>query len=260
MMFDLFCAECRRQYLLGAGSLHGFQNLAPGVILLELVCARGHNLVLMTGRCLPGASMIRRSRTLEPAYPGGEPMHSGEIGTEIAPALAVGADPAMRWAVERVDQLLRRTCDLARALTRAEQAALKLAVDGAPELTRKYFSLGARYAAWRDYQVDPEGLGLHGLDIPAGKAIRLTQAEVEAHPAWLAFGDQADSHPPLRGWLATPVCGNGGRKYGLLQLSDKIGGADFDDRDEELVLQLVAVVGTALDAVREAHAHARPAG
>jgi hypothetical protein len=53
MMFDLFCAECCRQYLLGAGGLHGFQNLAPGVIFLELVCARGHNLVLMTGRAFP---------------------------------------------------------------------------------------------------------------------------------------------------------------------------------------------------------------
>jgi GAF domain-containing protein len=186
-------------------------------------------------------------------------MHSGEIGTEIAPARAVGADPAMRWGVERVDQLLRRTCDLARALTGAEQAALKLAVDGAPELTRKYFSLGARYAAWRDYQVDPEGLGLHGLDIPAGEAIRLTQAEVEAHPAWLAFGDQADSHPPLHGWLAAPVCGDGGRTYGLLQLSDKASGADFDDHDEELILELVSVVGAALDAVGEAHAQGRAA-
>lgn len=180
-------------------------------------------------------------------------MHSGEVGTEIASALAVGADSETRWAVDRVDELLRGTCELARALTGAEQAALKLDVEGAPELTRKYFSLSAAYAAWRDYQVDPQGLGLHGLDIPAGQVVRLTQAEVEAHPAWLAFGDQTESHPPLRGWLATPVCSDGGRKYGLLQLSDKTGGADFDERDEELILQLVAVVGAALDAVREAH-------
>jgi hypothetical protein len=46
-----------------------------------------------------------------------------------------------------------------------------------------------------------------------------------------AFGDQAESHPPLRGWLAAPVCGDGGRKYGLLQLSDKAGDADFDERE-----------------------------
>ena len=57
--------------------------------------------------------------------------------------------------------------------------------------------------------------------------VRLTQAEVEAHPAWGGFGDLADTHPPMRGWLATEVCGADGRRYGLLQLSDKAEGADF---------------------------------
>jgi hypothetical protein len=38
MMFDLFCARCRRHYLLGARGLHNLHNLAPGMILLELVC------------------------------------------------------------------------------------------------------------------------------------------------------------------------------------------------------------------------------
>jgi hypothetical protein len=54
------------------------------------------------------------------------------------------------------------------------------------------------------------------------------------------------------------VCGDGGRRYGLLQLSDKAGDADFNER-EELILALVSVVGAALDAVREAHAHGGPA-
>lgn len=182
-------------------------------------------------------------------------MHKGEVGTEIAPALAVGADAAALRTAERVDELLRRTCDLARALTRAEQAALNLSVDDDPESTRKYFSLGAGYAPWRDYRTEPRGLGLHAITVPAGTAIRLTQAEVEAHPEWRGFGDEAPHHPPFRGWLAAPVCGDGGRRYGLLQLSDKANGADFDERDEELVLELVAVVGAALDAVRAAHTH-----
>jgi GAF domain-containing protein len=181
-------------------------------------------------------------------------MHRGEVGTEIATALAVGADPAASQVADRVDELLRRTCDLARALTGAERAALKLCVDDDPTQTRKYFSLGPEYGRWRDYRADPRGLGLHGIEIPPGQAIRLTQAEVEAHPAWTAFGDQAQYHPPLRGWLAASVCGEGGRTYGLLQLSDKADGADFDERDEELVVELVGVVGAALDALRAAHA------
>lgn len=59
-------------------------------------------------------------------------------------------------------------------------------------------------------------------------------------------------HPPLRGWPATPVCGDDGRSYGLLQLSDKSGGADFTAEDEERIRELAAFAGAALDAFRAA--------
>ena len=108
---------------------------------------------------------------------------------------------------------------------------MKLWVDEDATQARKYFSLGAKYSAYRDYRVDPQGFGLHGLEIPPGEVIRLTQAEVDAHPRWTAFGDQAGQHPPMRGWLATAVCGEGGRRYGLLQLSDKADGTDFTEDD-----------------------------
>jgi hypothetical protein len=174
----------------------------------------------------------------------------GEVGTEIAPIVdAAGAQEAL---AERVDALLRRTCRLARALTGAEQAALKLWVDGDASRARKYFSLSERYAAYRDYRVDPAGRGLHGIEIPPGEVIRLTQAEVEAHPAWQAFGNQAGKHPPMRGWLATAVCGEDGRRYGLLQLSDKQGGLGFTDEDGDRIRELAALVGETLDALRAA--------
>ena len=99
---------------------------------------------------------------------------------------------------------------------------------------------------------NPAGVGLHGLEIPPDEVIRLTQAEVEAHPAWQAFGDQAGKHPPLRGWLATAVCGENGRRYGLLQLSDKQGDADFTEDDSESIRELAALVGDTLDALRAA--------
>lgn len=49
MIFDLYCARCHRRYLLGARGLHNLHNLAPGVILLELICPHGHPTVVMTG-------------------------------------------------------------------------------------------------------------------------------------------------------------------------------------------------------------------
>lgn len=173
--------------------------------------------------------------------------HVGDVGTEIAPETV--DDPAL---AARLDDLLHRTCQLARALTGARQAALKVDLDGDGVSARKFFNLAPEYDRWRDYRADPRGLGLHGLALTPGDVVRLTQAEVEAHPAWRAFGDQAGAHPPMRGWLATAVCREDGAPYGLLQLSDKRDGADFTAVDGELLVELAAFAGAALDALRAA--------
>jgi GAF domain-containing protein len=174
-------------------------------------------------------------------------MHAGDVGTEFAPE--VTDDPEL---ATRLDDLLHRTCGLARALAGAEQAALGVDLDGDGRAARKFFNLSERYARWRDYRVAPRGLGLHGLQLEPGQVIRLTQQEVEAHPAWTGFGDQAAGHPPMRGWLAAAVCGEDGRAYGLLQLSDKSDGGEFTEEDEENLRELAAFAGATLDALRAA--------
>lgn len=175
-------------------------------------------------------------------------MQHGEVGIEIAPVLdAQAADTELAG---HVDRLLRRTCAVARALTGAEQAALKLWVDEDPAKARKYFSLSERYDAYREFRVNPRGFGLHGMTIPPGEVVRLTETEVEGHPLYQHFGDLRDQHPPMRGWLATSICGDDGRAYGLLQLSDKRDGRDFDENDEVHIRELAALVGETLDALR----------
>jgi len=182
-------------------------------------------------------------------------MHTGEVGIEIAPHL-VAADADATLA-ERVDALLRRTCSIARALTGAEQAALKLWVDEDASKARKYFSLSEKYERWRDFRIDPRGFGLHGIAIPPGEVMRLTEDEVVNHPQFRNFEPVTADHPPMRGWLATSVCGEDGRSYGLLQLSDKGDGRDFDEADERHVRELAALVGETLDALRAAASVAR---
>jgi hypothetical protein len=177
-------------------------------------------------------------------------MATRDVVTPIAPD--IDGDEQLAGPL---DDLLRRTCDLARALTGAEQAALKVDLAGDGRAVRKWFSLSPRYEQWRGYRVDPRGLGLHGIELARGEVVRLTQAEVESHPAWRAFGDQAASHPPLRGWLAVAVYGDDGHIHGLLQLSDKTGGKDFSADDGERVLELAEFAGAMLDALRQA---ARP--
>jgi GAF domain-containing protein len=175
-------------------------------------------------------------------------MHTGEVGIEITPILdAPSLEP--KFAAQ-LDALLRRTCHIARALTGAEQAALKLRVGEDPSQARKYFSLSEKYAEFRDFRVDPQGFGLHAMTIPPGEVVRLTEAQVLSHPLYQGFGPFADAHPPMRGWLATNVCGDDGRIYGLLQLSDKSGGRDFDESDETNIHELAALIGEALDAIR----------
>jgi GAF domain-containing protein len=173
--------------------------------------------------------------------------HVGDVGIEITPAIP--DDPQL---ASRIDDLLHRTCHLARALTGAEQAALKVDLDDDSDAARKFFNLSERYERWHDYRVDPRGFGLHGLALAPGEVVRLTQDEVQAHPAWRAFGSQADHHPPMRGWLATPVCSEDARPYGLLQLSDKSGGADFTADDADNIRELAAFAGATLDALRAA--------
>ena len=175
-------------------------------------------------------------------------MQTGEVGIEITPILDASSVES-KFAAQ-LDALLRRTCQIARALTGAEQAALKLWVGEDPSQARKYFSLSEKYAAFRDFRIDPKGFGLHGMTIPPGEVVRLTEAEVLAHPLYNGFGPLADDHPPMRGWLATTVCGDGGRAYGLLQLSDKSGGRDFDEADETNIHELAALIGETLDALR----------
>ena len=114
--------------------------------------------------------------------------------------------------------------------------------------------MSEKYAAFRDFRVDPKGEGLHGMRIPPGEVIRMTEAEMLSHPLYQGFGPFADAHPPMRGWLATSVCGDDGRKYGLLQLSDKSGGRDFDESDEANIRELAALIGETLDALEADHA------
>lgn len=60
--------------------------------------------------------------------------------------------PAVVAFERRADEVLEQTCGTARRLIGAHQAAITLMVPGDWSRARKYFSLSARYAAWRDFR------------------------------------------------------------------------------------------------------------
>ena len=149
----------------------------------------------------------------------------------------------------RVDTTLQTCCELARALIGAHQAAMSLIVEGDWAHARKYFPLSDKYAEFRDFTTPGRGIGLHAVVVEKNVALRLTQDEVEAHPEWRGFAETAATHPPLRGLLAVPIVGEDGLNYGLLQVSDKVDGTEFDEDDERRLHHLASIGALALDAL-----------
>jgi len=156
--------------------------------------------------------------------------------------------PAERF-VQRADEVLLQTCETARRLVPSHQAAVTLMVPGDWGRARKVFSLSERYAEWKDFHVPARGVGVHALPIPHGECARMTQAELVAHPAWRDFDRTAKTHPPMRGWLAVPLFGDDGLRYGLLQLSDRADGGDFTERDADDLRGLARIAEIGLSAL-----------
>ena len=110
-------------------------------------------------------------------------------------------------------------------------------------------SLSDKYAKWRTYDTPSDGSGIYALVCETNRPLRLTQAELEAHPRWRGFGAHAAGHPPLRGWLAVPLIASDGSNLGVLQLSDKVSG-EFSEDDELVAMQFAQMASIAIERAR----------
>jgi PAS domain S-box-containing protein len=110
-------------------------------------------------------------------------------------------------------------------------------------------SLSDKYAGFRSYAVKTDGSGIYAEVCRTNRVMRLTQAQLEAHPAWRSFGSQAHAHPPIRGWLAVPLIDRAGRNIGLIQASDKVEG-EFTDEDEAILVQLASIASNGFENAR----------
>ena len=77
-------------------------------------------------------------------------------------------------------------------------------------------------------------------------SFHLTQAEVEAHPAWWGLPKW---HVPLRGLLGARLTNLAGQPNGLVMVSDRVQG-DFSAEDEALLVQLAALASLSLGQIR----------
>jgi PAS domain S-box-containing protein len=158
-------------------------------------------------------------------------------------ALRINASLSM---AQPLTETFRVITDLAREIIGAHMAVTGRTVGQGWSQTSLVVSLSDRYEAWRSYDESPAATGIYSLACESNRPLRLTQAELLAHPAYRGFGAAAGRHPPLRGWLAVPVVGWDGRNLGLLQLSDKFEG-EFTAEDEAVAVQLGAMVAVAIE-------------
>jgi signal transduction histidine kinase len=142
-----------------------------------------------------------------------------------------------------LDQVLDRVLESAQELTEARYAALGVLNEPRTELTR-FLTRGIDEATHAMIGALPRGRGVLGALISEPSPLRLD--DVGHHPR--SYGFPA-GHPPMHTFLGVPIL-VGGTPFGNLYLTEKAGGAEFSDTDEQAVAALAEFAGVAIDHAR----------
>jgi PAS domain S-box-containing protein len=136
-----------------------------------------------------------------------------------------------------------------RDILETNQAVVSLTEGGNWAQAINAVSLSEKYAAFRNYAAKTDGSGIYAEVCRTNRVMRLTQEELEKHPAWKGFGREAHAHPPMRGWLAVPLIDRKGNNIGVIQASDKVEG-DFSEEDEAILVQLASIAANGFENAR----------
>jgi two-component system, NarL family, sensor histidine kinase DevS len=136
--------------------------------------------------------------------------------------------------------VLQRIAESAVSLVDAKYGALGVLDDSGTGLAQ-FVTVGIDDEARAAIGPLPKGLGVLGLLIADARPLRL--AEITEHPASAGFPPH---HPRMRSFLGVPVR-VGDRVFGNLYLTEKTTGDEFTEVDEELVLELAAAAGVAIN-------------
>ena len=139
-----------------------------------------------------------------------------------------------------VETVLERVLAAAKELTGAQYAALGVLADSRTELSR-FLTLGIDDARRAEIGDLPRGRGVLGELIRHPLPLRLTRVGQHAHSWGFPVG-----HPPMKTFLGVPIV-SGGEPYGNLYLTEKAGGVDFTQEDEDAVVLLAEFAGVAID-------------
>ena len=129
----------------------------------------------------------------------------------------------------QLDAVLERALEAAREVSGATYAALGVLNESRSELER-FIAIGVDEETWRRIGEPPTGRGVLGELIDHPVPLRL--ADLGAHPHSYGFPPE---HPAMKTFLGVPVL-VAGRPFGNIYLTEKAGGEQFSETDEEAVV------------------------
>ncbi|MFI7277445.1 GAF domain-containing protein [Streptomyces sp. NPDC049879] len=166
---------------------------------------------------------------------------------------------AARGTRDRVHSLLEAVLSVGRELD-LEQALHSIVEAAAVLVDAEYAALGVigpdgrRLSAFHTVGIDerritaighyPEGHGILGQLISHPEPLRLEK--LSAHPASYGFPPH---HPPMNTFVGVPIRVRD-QVFGNLYLTEKRGGAQFDEEDESVLSTLAVAAGVAIDNAR----------
>lgn len=161
-------------------------------------------------------------------------------GEQIRRLLNVGRALVAEHDTESV---LERILSEAREITGARYAALGV-LDQTRRQLERFLTVGIDAATHRAIGDLPRGRGVLGVLIDDPRPLRLS--DVGQHPQSYGF---PMGHPPMHSFLGVPIVVRG-EGWGNLYLSEKGGGGEFTEEDEEAVVILAQWAATAIDNAR----------
>ncbi len=142
-----------------------------------------------------------------------------------------------------LETLLQRLVETSAELTGARYAALGV-IDSSGNALERFLTHGIDEAARAAIGELPRGRGILGALITEARTLRLH--ELSDDPRSVGF---PANHPPMKTFLGVPIVLRG-TAYGNLYLTEKEGGDDFTDEDEDLTQLLAAQAAVAIENAR----------
>jgi signal transduction histidine kinase len=142
-----------------------------------------------------------------------------------------------------LEALLQQIVETAAELTGARYAALGV-IDKSGQGLERFLTTGIDAETQAEIGDLPRGRGILGVLIREARTLRLHDIANDARSVGFPRG-----HPPMKTFLGVPIVLRG-IAYGNLYLTEKAGGADFTEEDEELIQSLAAQAAVAIENAR----------